>query len=350
MSILFYTTRSITSNLSGGLLANLAVLETEDSEVDFLTSKKTDRSALYITQKTGLSIRKSRNLFGDFYMNECLTKKSWQEIYDSLDVSELKEYSAFYIMGGLFSPSGDVFRFSKKLPKFLESSVAIKFNQIGVTIINVLALIKAHKEFSIPLHEFSYDTDELACSLITQMNENYFQYHIYDLPRYNMKRLDSLLYSLAKDQAVTLMEIEKKFDLTFGYTVFPNGNRPSYVDWVNRSSEKFERVNLYTINKITGLDTSIPRENYLNKIQESRFTFIIPSYDKMCFSLYRFIESIHHDCLPLIHPDCYTDEVEQSFGISFLPLKGDIPTEKERVELLSYYKEKLLTCSKLFRK
>jgi hypothetical protein len=42
--------------------------------------------------------------------------------------------------------------------------------------------------------------------------------------------------------------------------------------------------------------------------------------------------------------------VEQSFGISFLPLKGDIPTEKERVELLSYYKEKLLTCSKLFRK
>lgn len=350
MSILFYTTRSITSNLSAGLLANLAILETESSEIDFLTSKKTDKSALYITATTGLPIRKSRNLFSDFYMSECLTKETWQEIYDSLDVSPLKDYSSMYIMGGLFSPSGNVYRFSTKLPNFLASNLAIKWNSIGVTIINVLALIKAHKEYSIPLHEFSYDTDELACSLITQMGQNYFQYHIYDLPRYNMSRLDSLLYHLAKKEKNSLFEPEKKFDLTFGYTVFPNGNRPSYVDWVNKTSQKFELVNLYTINKLTGVDTSIPREAYLNKIQESKFTLILPSYDKMCFSLYRFIESIHNDCLPILNSACYTEEVEQSFDVKFDRIRDIIPTDDERIELLAYYKDKLLDCQQFFKK
>lgn len=339
MSILFFTTRNVTSNMSAGLLANLAILEKESNDIDFLMSTKTDKSAKHIRSVTGLPIRKSVNLFGQFYETSGLTMASWKEIYDALDVSGMKQYSGLYIMGGLLHPSANVYRFSSKLPNFLDSALCITFRQVGNNIINILGILKAHKEYGIPLHEFSYDSDELCCSLISSVGE-YYQYHIYDIPRYNMKRLDGLLYHLQK-APVELEETTKVFDLTFGYTVFPNGNRPSFVEYVNDMAKAFEKVNLYTINKLTGEDNSIPREMYLNKIKQSRFTLIIPSYDKNCFSLYRFIESIHNDCLPLIHKDCFTEDVEKSFDVKFDQLINRIPTESERLELLHYYKEKM---------
>jgi hypothetical protein len=161
-----------------------------------------------------------------------------------------------------------------------------------------------------------------------------------------MYRLDSLQYYLLRKN---LIPTDKIYDLTFGYTVFQYGNRPTYIDYVDKITCRFDNVNLYVKNAISGHDTSIPRDVYLNKISESRYTLIIPSYDNSCFSLYRFIESIHLDCLPLIHQDCNIDDVQRSFDVDLSILKTAIPfSEDNRLKLLEYFKSKFLVFEKNF--
>ena len=255
----------------------------------------------------------------------------------------MKNFLLVFIGGGLGSLSRYALSFI-----FPADKGQLKFKQTGLHIINVLAIHKAHVLYDIPLHEFSYDSDEL-CSGLFQVNQNpskYHLYHIYDMPHYNMYRLDSLQYYLLRKN---LIPTDKIYDLTFGYTVFQYGNKPTYIDYVDKITCRFDNVNLYVKNAISGHDTSIPRDVYLNKISESRYTLIIPSYDNSCFSLYRFIESIHLDCLPLIHPDCNIDDVQRSFDVDLSILKTAIPfSEDNRLKLLEYFKSKFLVFEKNF--
>lgn len=346
MKRLIYTCRNITGAFSGGLLCNLKMLD--GSTIDLLTSNKTDQCKIHIEDSVGININQRLNLYGDYYLNTAKYLKDWNEVYNSLDVSPLQIYDAFHIFGGLHFPQSNITRFSKRANIFPADKGQLKFKQTGLHIINVLAIHKAHVLYDIPLHEFSYDSDEL-CSGLFQVNQNpskYHLYHIYDMPHYNMYRLDSLQYYLLRKN---LIPTDKIYDLTFGYTVFQYGNRPTYIDYVDKITCRFDNVNLYVKNAISGHDTSIPRDVYLNKISESRYTLIIPSYDNSCFSLYRFIESIHLDCLPLIHQDCNIDDVQRSFDVDLSILKTAIPfSEDNRLKLLEYFKSKFLVFEKNF--
>lgn len=71
---------------------------------------------------------------------------------------------------------------------------------------------------------------------------------------------------------------------------------------------------------------------------------MLPSYDETCFSVYRFIDAIYNDCLPIIHNKCRSDEFESSFNISIkeLVFKDNIEFFiKNRISLLKYYKQKI---------
>jgi hypothetical protein len=79
---------------------------------------------------------------------------------------------------------------------------------------------------------------------------------------------------------------------------------------------------------------------------------MLPSYNKHCFSVYRFLESIYHDCLPLIHGDCRIEDIGLSFGI--LPdletlQNGRIPDETERLEILARLKAAMLVTTNTFK-
>lgn len=354
---LFYTCRNVTGNFSAGLVVNLKYLEYDSERVDFLTNLKTTKGKEHIESITGMKIANQINLFGDFYHNEAVNMKDWKEVYDALDVSGLKEYDSLHIVGGLHFPQSNMTRHEKRASIFPNDRGQLKFKQTGAHIVNVMAIHKAHVQYDIPLHEFSYDCDELCTGLfqVHQNKKNYHIYHIYDMPQYDMSRLDCLQYYLMnKPGSDSLFEFQDsnntdEHDLTFGYTVFDYGNRPSYCDYVNTMASKFKRVNLFVKNAITGEDTSIDRFSYLDLISKSKYTLILPSYDNSCFSLYRFIESIHHDCLPLIHPDCSIDQVENSFNVSLSDLKRTEPlSEDQRIEKLKYLKDKLMVIEKGF--
>lgn len=348
--ILFYTCRNVTGKFSKGLVCNFKILEKENKTIDFLMSTKTQKCKKYIESVANITINSAINLFGDYYLSDAVQMKSWKEVYDALDVSELKNYDSFYIMGGIHFPQSNLNRFSKRTRHFPNDRGQLKFIQNGKHIINVFALHKAHVLYDIPLHEFAYDSDEMSSNLfqVEQNLDNYHLYHIYDLPIYDMRRLDSLQYFLQEENQLYESN-EKIYDFTFGYTVFSYGNRVHYSKDVYEIASKFGKVNLYTKNNVTNTDTSIDRDSYLYKLSQSKYTMILPAYDEKCFSLYRFIEALHNDCLPIIHRNCFTDDIDKSYNVDMSLLKTIYPfSESKRLELLEYFKNKFLVFEKGF--
>lgn len=61
------------------------------------------------------------------------------------------------------------------------------------------------------------------------------------------------------------------------------------------------------------IDTFIPRDEYLKYISKSKYTLIIPSYDRTQVSILRILESIHNNCIPLFTPDNNFDILLKSF-------------------------------------
>lgn len=350
MSCVLYTARNITGAFSSGLICNMRLIETKHKDITLLTNRKTEQGKSFIEKTSGLHINNYVNYYDDFYMNTARHMKSWIDVYHSLDVSMFEKYDEIYIMGGLHFPQSDISRFSKRASTFPNDRGQMKFIQTGSHIVNALALHKAHVLLDKPLHEFVYDTDELSVNTfnLRQNPSKYNSYHIYDYPKYNLQRLDSLQYFFSK-QSKSVIEEDKVFDFTFGYTVYKNGNRPSYVTFVNDISKRFDKVNMFVKNVITGENNVVDRDTYLNLISKSKFTLILPSYDNECFSLYRFIESIYNDCLPLIHPECNISDVEKSFDVDLKSLySNNVIDENRRIELLNYMKDKFLIVDRGF--
>lgn len=352
MSILAYTSRNITGAFSQGLICNMNILERESAVIDLLASKKTNRVKEHLEHVARIKISNLINLYNDYYLNIARNMSDWMEVYNSIDVTPLSKYEGLYIFGGLHFSQSNISRFSKRSNVFPKDRNQLKFVQTGSHIINVLAIHKAHVEYDIPLHEFSYDSDEL-CTGMFQLKQNpskYNLYHIYDIPKYGMKRLDSLQYFLSKRNK-SIIPLDKIYDFTFGYTVYANGNRAVYAKYVEEIAKNFKVTNLYVKNTITGVSNVIDRETYMNKISQSKYTFILPSYDNECFSMYRFIESIDADCLPLIHKDVFVDDAELSFNVDLNQLKTDVIfSDEKRIELLNYYKNIFLVFKEGFIK
>ena len=145
-------------------------------------------------------------------------------------------------------------------------------------------------------------------------------------------------------------EKQKEKDFVFGFTIFSKCERDKRLDSILSIVNNFENRAFYIRNEKTGENTFLKTDDYFDEIRKSKYTLVIPPYDESCFSIYRFIESLGMDCLPLIHPDCKTSDVEKSFGVGLEALKRNTPfeTEKEYFEVLRYYQEKFLVFKESF--
>lgn len=265
-------------------------------------------------------------------------------------MSELKEYDEFYIIGGIDYPQSKLSRFHKRKGVFPNDKDQINWQQTGRSLTCVLAILKAHQEYDIPIKELAFDPCELSLNLFhnsVKPVKNHQLYHGYDIEKYNMKRVDSLQYFQQYNRVSSYIEVDKKFDFCFGYTVFKGSGREKYVNYVDELARR-SRSKIFVENHQTEENTLVPFNEYYQFIKKSRFTLILPAYDKNSFSIYRFLESIEADCLPLIHPDCNIDDVNKSFGVDLSNLKtSEFFSEDERIRILSKLKSKLLFMSKI---
>lgn len=344
---IFYTTRSVGGREGKNIIHHMSVLQSQNDSVDLLTSAKTTAGQRMIEENAHMSINSQQNLYSDFYEQEAKLMGDWRTVYDNIDVTSLKSYSNLYLIGGLDLWRSNLTRTGKRSGIFPHDSGQLKFESVGIHCCNILALLKAHREYGIPLHELAFDPNEMAIGLFNpsvSTGDNYTLYHGYNIPSYEISRLDSLQYYFA-NLPVSLFdeESDKKYDFTFGYSMMPKSGREHYSDYITLVSQQFKSSNLYVKNSLTGEDTTLERDAYLSKIKQSRFTFMLPSYDNHCFSVYRFVEAIHNDCLPLIHPDCNLTDIMATFDIDLAPLVvTTAPSESNRVELLETLKDKVL--------
>jgi hypothetical protein len=318
-------------------------LKHHHTQIDLLTSKKSPASKKVIEQTAMIRVSEMNDSYRAYYDNEVKKFSTWMEVYKDINPIFLKEYDALYIIGGLDFHNSDIGRHQKRKYVFPNDGGQIKFESLGTHLTNILAMLKAHHMYGIPLHEMAFDPNEMSCDLFhpdVAVGSHYYLYHGYDIPKYNARRLDSLQFHLEnKQNPLFEEEVTKAYDFTFGYTILDDSGRAHYPEYVNNIASQFSTANVFCKNEFTGENTHIPGDEYLDKVKRSRFTFMLPSYDAHCFSNYRFVESIYNDCLPLIHPDCNIEDINKSFGIDLSPLKASvIPTESDRLNLLETYK------------
>lgn len=357
-SSIFYTTRAIDGREGKNLCRHLTIIKHTHTTVDMLTANS-DKSTK-VAEKYGLlTVSKYHNHFGNFYANDAKKLDDWMAVYDAINPIALKEYDALYLIGGLDLHRSNLGRFENRVGVFPRDRGQLKFESCGIHLVNILAMVKAHNEYGIPLHEIAYDPNEMSCDLFHEdiapvKDKGYYLYHGYDIPRYGAHRLDSLQYWLEASIHPLFPEdySQKTCDFTFGYTVLKESGREHYPAEIDRVATKFAKSNVFSKNEYLGINTHIEADRYLDLIKVSRFTYMLPSYNKHCFSVYRFLESIHHDCLPLIHGDCNIADIGLSFGI--LPdletlQSGNIPDEGGRLTILARLKAVMLAPTKLFR-
>lgn len=351
---IFYTTRSVGGREGKNIIHHMSVLQSQCDAIDLLTTAKTLAGKKLIEENAHISINQQQNLYGDYYVSEAKSMPSWKAVYDDIDVTPLKAYDNLYLIGGMDLWRSNLTRTSKRVGVFPNDSGQLKFESVGTHCCNILALLKAHREYGIPLHELAFDPNEMAIGLFNSevgVNDNYYLYHGYDIPAYDINRLDSLQYYFSNLPVSLFQEEQDKiYDFTFGYSMMERSGREGFVEYINSLACQFKTANVYVKNALTGEDTTLDRDAYLTKLKQSRFTFMLPSYDNHCFSIYRFIEAIHNDCLPLIHPSCNIVDISRSYGIDLAPLTvANIMSEAQRLDILESLKKSVLPFKEGFR-
>lgn len=344
MKAVLYTTRAISGREGPNICRHFSIMEQFNS-VDFLTYTWSDKSSKAIKRLSNLSINKNLIEHTEFYKDKGILLSDWEEVYRNLNVESLSKYDAIVMIGGLDFHNSYLGRNLSRVGKFPKDRGHMKWISMAVQLVNILAMLKAHRTYGIPFHEVAFDPNEMSCDLFNveySVNDNYYLYHGYDVPKFNMKRLDSLQYYFNK-KSPSLFSPGKNIDFTFGYTILDDSKRKHYPAYIQEVARNFKEVHIHLKNEFTGENTLIPGNDYLQKIKRTKYTYMLPSYNIHCFSIYRFIESISNDCLPLIHPDCNIQDVSKSFDVDFSVLMRNKPfSENDRIEVLQQFKDKVL--------
>lgn len=343
--ILLYTCKSVTSKYIDSMIQQINFLNHLEEDIIYITPDKSNKGVKYIENIANLKI-KNTIFLGDYLQKNYFDFTYYElskYLYDKINI---KNISKIFVFGGPLSEGAklknkyDNFKdiyYSKRFLKFI--SVGIK-QLLGSYFIHYLA-----EKDNIKIYELLFDPQEVS---LQKINKNVKTFHGIDIEKYNIKRLDTLQYYLKNNNFSFFNEIyDKIYDLTFGMTVLTNDRIQPY-EKIKKQVNKIHNINFFIKNKFEDIDTFILREDYLEFIKKSRFTFILPSYDKDTFSIYRFLESIWYDCLPLIFNDCRIDLFKKSFNIDEERLRYitisyneiEFPSEERRLELLNYFKDK----------
>lgn len=117
MSVLVYSTRSLTGRFVTSLLQQMKIVETVSKDIDLLMMTKTFGTISEIESISQLSLRPV-NYFYKFYNDEVIHMKNWEEAYEKLDVSCLKDYTAMFLYGGILSAASGLLRDKSRDGKF----------------------------------------------------------------------------------------------------------------------------------------------------------------------------------------------------------------------------------------
>lgn len=351
---LIYSTRSLTGKFVQSLLQCMKVVETCSNNIDICMTTKEFSTIDKIRIESCLPDLNPIHLYFDYYFKEVNPHKGyWEDIYNEIDIECFKKYDAIFIYGGILSSASNIFRGTKRTILFPTNNdrFQINFVSVGIHLTHLLGCIKASKELGIPLYEIVYDTQEASIGDFHSdyVPEKYQKIHNYDIEDYKMKRVDMLQYFYDTEDHMFFegeTDLSQKiYDFTFGYTIITK-NRAEAQDSYDNIFSKFKKTNIFAHNKLEKTSNFVDRDTYLRYIKHSKYTLVIPPYDKKSISVFRIIESIKNNCIPLIHPDCTISDIEKSYDVSFNDLiiddSWEVFSDSKYAKVLEYLKDKFL--------
>lgn len=289
-----------------------------------------------------------------------MTYQTWEDVYNEFDL-DLPAIDDVWIFGGPMSEGGKLKRkFGDTVGKYLTKNGFMNFISVSNLYSMLYMTLKLVNKYDSQIHELCYDPAEFSFGCIKEPRvkprKSPLVYHAYDIPSLGIKRLDTWKEYLDNYTPKTDLFEREVSDLVYGYSYMTLERKSVYDDIIKVVSEidtETYKVKIFEKNKIHNIDTSLSRDDYINEIMNSRFTLVFPAYAKDVFSIYRFMESLYYDCLPLIHSSCESSlvDVQNSFGISMdyliFTTGSDLNcllemSEESRRAMLAMYKEAFL--------
>lgn len=318
--ILFFSTHSLTGWNGGNILPSLRILESRSKHIGWLNNLKKPASTLAKVRHSHNfeiteTLRLAPEVFGRIKSG---SYKDWMQVYRGLDPRPLKRFKTLFIMGGLLSTGSQLGRHLKRAEVFPHDRGQLRFQSQALNLINALWILKAHNDFSIPIHEWAIDPLELSLDRFhddVAPKSRYQLYHGYDIPDYGARRLDNLQYFYERHPEP--VPEDKPLDFVFGYTMLKGTSREAYRKDIQRVLKQFPsgRRKIFARDDAQGIDTLVCKADYLNALAQSKYTLVLPAYDQQQFSISRFQEALHVDCLPILHEDVNAKDVERSFRV-----------------------------------
>ena len=137
-------------------------------------------------------------------------------------------------------------------------------------------------------------------------NRHYF----YDSPNENLKYLPYIEYGFIHKRDLPVKE--KTEDFTFGCTILSKDRAHLSKSLIELQS--VEGFNVFVKDKFEKRDNMVNNKIYNESLCKSKFTMIVPSYDKNHFSSIRFFEALAMKTIPLIH-----EETQYQIGLHHYP-------------------------------
>lgn len=269
---------------------------------------------------------------------------SWQEFYDDIDVSDLKDYDLFYVMMPYCNQYTDNKVNNRGHFSDLSHKIGLHFISIGKELAPLIILSKASELYNIPIKQFNY---EVGCLDLLQFGMKPFEYERFHGYEYkDLKLCTSLPYYYTHkpvDEFFVSDAPEKDIDLTFHCYCFENAPtaRQQALTSLDTIASKFKNTDIVLLKDKT---QAIPRDAYYQKIERSKYTYVVPSFISTVFSIDRFQDSIYKDCLPIISNEANVTDISKTFDYDFekLKVKNFNYSESFRLEQLDKIKKSFL--------
>lgn len=270
------------------------------------------------------------NIFDVLIMNGNKDIKTWQGFIDEtkqgyLNLKQEINPVSFMEVFGIMTSN---FKYGKpkNLNKTIKEDKLINFISAQKMIRKFLNHYSFVSVMNIPWNHFLHDPQESNHGDVELLKGiDYRRFFIYDSKLFKTKG-HPFLKIYHTDHLET--QEKKEYDWCVGFTCLTPDRK--YIQKLYDKFYSLPNSNVFLQDKYKEIYTNISKEEYINYLKKSKFTVILPGYDKRAFSP-RFMEALTRGVIPYIHHSVYTEEgikdpddlkdllIDDSFDISNKP-------------------------------
>ena len=266
----------------------------------------------------------SKATYGDYdlFKAEQWLYDGWLDIYKNYRAL-VKPYDNIILiktptLRGTYTRQLDT-KFMKEIDRGFTKDKYYQMSQdIMKRLIERLVFVKACRDKRV--FQFCLDTEEVDFSKVYKFNS---YKRLFIMNKNGMPYFPMYEWAMAN---TWIQPVDKCQDLYYIASAF-NEDREKYIvnikDWLYKFFGR-RRVGFVRSNPQTGLfdyynsderrEQKVGQNMYMYNLKLSKYTVVTPPYDTTCFNMYRFMEAVICDCVPIIMPDNNMEDLRLTFS------------------------------------